>query len=343
MSISRPITAIGGLIVCIGGAVTTVALLHLVIGTGSPATIKTTLKSPTVSAQATETQTQTQTITSTNQYGDRYASGMLPVGDNKYNLTAPTKGSIFLCAAPGSGGGASTRGPWFTNNNSTYDISKKTAVRGSVPWVSNYSATTVSGKRVITTNGLPVGSTTGIFPIDSNDPAYSYDRNPNTIKAQSLSFSFPVDPTFQTSPGCLGGGTIGIMTNGVALFDGFDAEGRDAGAWEIQDSCGGHPQMDGEYHYHTLSSCITDVSSTTVIGFAADGYPITGPTISKGNVITTTDLDECHGMTSSIMLDGKTTNTYHYVMTQDFPYSVSCFKAVSTISFQANQKGPKSQ
>jgi len=123
------------------------------------------------------------------------------------------------------------------------------------------------------------------------------------------------------------GGESGVMTTGVALFDGFDAGGRDAGAWEVQDSCSGHPQVDGEYHYHTLSSCIKDVSVKTVIGYALDGYPITGPTIANGNILTTDDLDECHGITSAINLDGKLVTSYHYVMTEDFPYSVSCFKA----------------
>jgi hypothetical protein len=123
------------------------------------------------------------------------------------------------------------------------------------------------------------------------------------------------------------GGEVGVMLTGVAIFNGFDAGGRDAGAWEVQDSCGGHPQKSGEYHYHTLSSCIKDISVKTVIGYALDGFPITGPTVAPNNILTTADLDECHGITSSYMVDGKTVTGYHYVMTQDFPYSVSCFRA----------------
>ena len=239
---------------------------------------------------------------------------------------------MYLCQAPnanGPGGGASTRGPWFTNNNTEYDFNKKVSVGGKVSWTGNYSMKIVNGKRIITTNDLPMSHTTGTFPISTNDPAHAYDGNPNSIKTQTMSFTLPASPTAASAPGCMSGGTIGIMTSGVALFNGFDAEGRDAGAWEIQDSCGGHPQISGEYHYHTLSSCITDVSATSVIGYAIDGYPITGPTVSKGNIMTTKDLDECHGTTSSIMLDGSSVSTYHYVMTQDFPYSISCFKAAA--------------
>jgi len=245
-------------------------------------------------------------------------------------VTTPTEGTIFLCHEPNGGeGGAGSRGPWFINNNTEYDINKKLSVSGAVTWTGSYTMTLSNGKRVIVTNDLPLNHTTGIFPIRSSDAAYLYDKNPNSIKSQSLMYTLPEAPTQLASPGCMGGES-GVMTTGVALFNGFDAGGRDAGAWEVQDSCNGHPQMDGEYHYHTLSSCIKDVTVKTVIGFALDGYPITGPTISSGNVLTTSDLDECHGIVSQIDLDGKLTISYHYVMTEDFPYSVSCFRGTAT-------------
>jgi hypothetical protein len=125
------------------------------------------------------------------------------------------------------------------------------------------------------------------------------------------------------------GGEAGIMLSGSALFNAFDAGGRDAGAWEVQDSCDGHPQNKGEYHYHSLSRCITDVTVQTVVGFALDGFPITGSKIAEKEYLTTDDLDECHGIVSEISLDDKPVTIYHYVMTQDFPYSISCFRAKS--------------
>ena len=80
-----------------------------------------------------------------------------------------------------------------------------------------------------------------MFPI-SDDPAYQYDRNPNHIAAQSLTYTLSGSPTFARHPSCIGG-EVGVMLTGVALFDAFDAGGRDAGAWEVQDGCDGHPQM----------------------------------------------------------------------------------------------------
>ena len=266
-------------------------------------------------------------LDTTKNYGNKYANGLLPVGDKKYVTSAAQKGNIYLCNAnfvPEGQAGAQNRGPWFTNNNSQWDMNKKAAVTGKVTWKSSMTNTVNGPTRTITTNDLPTHFT-GIFPIASSDPAYRYDRNPSNITSQSLTYALNAAPTYGT-PQCMGG-EVGVMLTGVAIFNGFDAGGRDAGAWEVQDGCDGHPQNKGEYHYHTLSRCITTADVKTVIGFALDGFPITGPKIGNANYLSTDDLDECHGITSEITLDGKTVTMYHYVMTQDFPYSVSCFRA----------------
>jgi hypothetical protein len=276
-------------------------------------------------------------------YGNKYKNGVLPVGDNKYSSTAAKKGNVYTCSGysnnlknDSASAGAGTRGPWFTNNNQSYDINKKAKVQGSVKWTSDFKNTVSGSTRTITSNDLP-DHVTGTYPIASSDPAYAYDRNPNSIKAQSISYSLPASPTYG-SPQCMGG-EAGIMLTGVKLFNGFDAGGRDAGAWEVQDSCAGHPQVSGAYHYHTLSSCITDVSVYTVIGFALDGFPITGPKVGDENFLTTDDLDECHGIISKVNLDGKSVTTYHYVMTQDFPYSISCFRSKALETANPEQGG----
>jgi hypothetical protein len=257
-------------------------------------------------------------------YGNKYSNGMLPVGDGKYSTTAASKGSIFLCNANAGGGGASTKGPWFNADGKTWDSNTKAAVQGSVQWDGNLSITVSNGRRRIVTNDLPDDHTTGVFPVASSDPAYQYDRNPNTIKAQSLTYDLPASPTKGDKPICMSG-QVGVMLTGVALFNGFDALLRDAGAWEVQDSCEGHPEKSGSYHYHTLSSCIADVDVHTVIGWALDGFPITGPKLGPTNILTTDDLDQCHGLFGDVTIDGKKVHTYHYVMTQDFPYSAGCF------------------
>lgn len=257
--------------------------------------------------------------------GDDYASGNVPLGDHKYVTAGAKKGYIYLCHATiNSNAGAGVDGPWI--GATTWNFKQKVQVSGSVSWPNASFSDLISGaSRVITGNDLPLAHTTGVFPIQSSDAAYQYDRNPNSIKAQNLKYSLPASPTYSDTPYCMGG-EVGIMLTGVPLFNGFDEPLRDAPAHELQDSCDGHPQVSGEYHYHSLSSCMKDTGISTVLGYALDGFPITGPVVAPGKYLTTADLDECHGLTSEIVEDGKTVTTYHYVMTYDFPYSASCFR-----------------
>jgi hypothetical protein len=282
--------------------------------------------------QAVSHATSRLTLDTSHNYGNKYADGVVPVGDGKYRTSGPKKGYIYACSQYASSlssgnGGAGARGPWFTDDNSEYDLDEKAHIAGSVSWPNAAHTIKTSGdKRKITTNDLPTTHTTGVFPVAQSDPAHQYDANPNSISAQNLLLSLTKSPTYGSAQ-CMGG-EVGVMTTGVLIFNAFDAGGRDAGAWEVQDHCDAHPQMQGEYHYHSLSSCITKLSVHHVIGWALDGFPITGPRVDgKNNQLTTSNLDVCHGITSKVKIHGKSVKTYHYVMTQDFPYSVSCFRA----------------
>lgn len=273
--------------------------------------------------------------------GDTYASGRnLPLGDGRYVTKGSRKGYIYLCHVMNGGGGAQVDGPWI--HGDSWDASGKISVQGRVSWNdAAFANTSGSGKRVLSGNGLPTSHATGIFPVQSSDPAFQYDRNPNRIAPQTLLDVLPVNPVYSDEPSCMGG-EAGVMLTGVPLFNGFDTGMRDAGAHEVQDSCNGHPQRSGQYHYHNLSACIKDIGEKAVIGYALDGFPITGPEVAPGKYLTTENLDECHGITSEIMEDGRKKVTYHYVMTQDFPYSVSCFRGTPTRTGPSDrgQSGP---
>jgi len=342
-----PFLALGGL------GIIGVVIAFLVGSHFAPQSTAKTSVTPTQATKASTTATTQQglQLDAQKNYGDKYANGLLPVGDGKYSTAGAKQGYIYACSGyaqnlSSSQAGADSRGPWFTNNNTQYDINKKANVQGAATWTAGFSNTVSGTTRTIATNDLP-NHATGIFPIASSDPAYSYDKNPNRISAQSLTYSLPANPSYG-SPNCMGG-QVGVMLTGVALFNAFDAGGRDAGAWEVQDDCAGHPEKTGEYHYHTLSSCIKDTSVQTVIGFALDGFPITGPKLATGNVLATANLDECHGLTSQINLDSKPVSSYHYVMTEDFPYSASCFRGTASQppglpgSSQAQQPKPAAQ
>ena len=182
--------------------------------------------------------------------------------------------------------------------------------------------------RSITSNGLPVEMVTGTYPVAADDPAYSYDRNPNTIAETTISVTLPVAPSVSGTPTCLSKGVIGVLKNGVALFAPVDERNRDAVAYETQDQCDGHPQQSSTYHYHDVPSCVLDASTgaSTVVGFAYDGFPIVVERDASGNLPTNADLDECHGRVSPILLDGEVVEMYHYSATSEFPYFMGCFQ-----------------
>lgn len=253
-----------------------------------------------------------------------YASGEVPLGDYHYVTTGPKKGYVYLCDVHLDNPGSAVNGPWI--HGTTWNFLEKLSVGGSVSWPNaTFQETLVDAFRTFMGNDLPINHTTGVFPVSASEAVHQYDANPNTIGVQNLNLKLPANPTYSNSPYCMGG-EVGIMLSGVPLFNAFDAGLRDAPAHEAQDSCDGHPQGSEEYHYHSLSTCFKDIGETTVLGYALDGFPITGPLVGPNKYLTTDDLDECHGITSEINIDGQKKVTYHYVMTQDFPYSASCFR-----------------
>jgi hypothetical protein len=245
----------------------------------------------------------------------------LPMGDGKYSTTAK-KGYVYSCQTTFNGGGAFATGAWISGT--TWDMTKKPTVDGSVSWPNAaFSMSTSGTNRTFASNALPKTHVTGTFPIATSDDAYLYDRNPNSIKTQSLSFSLPMNPTVSASPSCVGG-EVGIAVTGVPIFNGFDAGGRDAVAHEIQDSCGGHPQVSGMYHYHGPSACAA-TGDSELFGYAFDGFGIFS-NVEGGKSLTNDELDECHGHSHAITWDGATKTLYHYHLTKEFPYTVGCFR-----------------
>jgi hypothetical protein len=255
----------------------------------------------------------------------------LPLGDGKVTTSGAKRGYVYACSTwtPPGAGGAFAEGSWIRGDG-TFDLNGKATVDGSVSWPQAYFSDKRKGsRRVLKGNDLPTKQTTGEFPIKPSDDAYRYDRNPNSIAAQGNTYSLPLHPQAASSPNCLTGGPIGVAKNGVAIFDALDAENRDAVAHEVQDSCGGHPQRQGEYHYHSIPSCLTKGESTHkasgLVGFALDGYPIFGPRGHGGKLLTNADLDACHGQTSRVFFEGRWQKIYHYNATLEYPYTLGCF------------------
>ena len=233
---------------------------------------------------------------------------------------------MYSCTSNFRGGGAHQLGDWI--RSSTWDATRKIHVRGSVSWPQARFDVEVAGEwRRIAGNDLPTTGTTGIFPVQRSDPAFRIDRNPNAIRPQDLAIRLPLAPRLASKPSCVPMGPIGITLSGVFIFNAVDNAGRDAVAHEVQDSCNGHPERQGRYHYHGPSPCVAGMMQpNALIGFAFDGFPIAGMIAADGREYANADLDECHGRVDVLNLDGKAVRTYHYAMTREYPYTVGCFR-----------------
>lgn len=260
---------------------------------------------------------------------DPYPDGVLPVGDGMWVVDGPRHGNVFLCREfAGSlrgNKGAVKRGPWFTDDGKGWRPDDKPHVRGSIPVRGHFDMRVEGDLRLIGTNGLPERHPIGQFPVAPDDPVRQYDPNPNHVREHVVLYSLPAQPEQAGTPQCVGS-QVGVMLQGAALLSSIDMQGRDAVAWEVQDRCDGHPEPNGVYHYHGPSECLPGTDTDQVIGFAMDGFPITGNRGADGRELFSPDLDECHGGVADVVLDGEQVRTYRYVMTRDFPYTVACFR-----------------
>lgn len=259
----------------------------------------------------------------------------LPLGDQKYVTDGPKKGYIFACDAKMfqqiDGPGASKVGEWINKANGTYDVTKKVSFQGDIFFSkADFSVTIAGDSRVVKSNGLPYQVPTGKFPVSTSDPAYQYDKNPNQITEQNICFSIAAKPTVASTASCIYK-EVGITLDGVPLHGPLSSDGNTELAYEIQDLCTGGPQPGGGYHRHALSDCTPHIKeNNALVGYALDGFGIYSPFDDQGKEYSTGDLDECHGITSDIMWEGKKVNMYHYVLTRDYPYTVACFKGMPT-------------
>ena len=268
----------------------------------------------------------------------------LPLGDGKIS-SAPALGQIWACRIDPGGGGAFQDGPWIDKANGTFDYTKKAVVSGQVTWTPHFVMRIEGDRRIFTSNDLP-NHPTGTFPIPSSDAAFRYDRNPNQIREQSVMVSLPANPTAAATPNCAPG-AVGILLTGSVLFNALDAPGRDAIAHETQDSCQGHPQISGVYHYHWVTTCLDDKRLTgghsALVGYALDGFGIFGRFGEKGAPLSSSDLDACHGHTHAIPWDGKMVVMYHYHATFDFPYTIGCLRGAYDLQNVRAISGPPPQ
>lgn len=146
-----------------------------------------------------------------------------------------------------------------------------------------------------------------------------WSQNPNKISQFSLTFRIPLNPVVASAHASTPMGPMGVGINGVPIFNQY-AAGRTALTAEINsfDQYNGHPQQQGQYHYHIEPLYLTTAKGKdALLGFLLDGFPVYGP-VENGKTITNADLDAYHGHTS--VTADYPNGIYHYHFTADAPY-----------------------
>ena len=147
----------------------------------------------------------------------------------------------------------------------------------------------------------------------------TFAQNPNTIATQNITLKIPVNPVVAATHATTPGGVIGVALNGVPFFNQYAAGGSPL-TNEINgfDQWWGHPQMSGMYHYHVEPKYLTTVKATSssLMGFLLDGFPVYGPKETNGS--DPTGLDVYHGHTH--VTADYPAGIYHYHFTTAAPY-----------------------
>jgi hypothetical protein len=141
-------------------------------------------------------------------------------------------------------------------------------------------------------------------------PANGTVTNPNRIAVKALTMTMPATPN--DAEQMMMGAIVGIALNGVPIFANFAAPGDDIFTEAMTfDSCQGHPQMAGQYHYHSEPYSIS-ADDSAFIGVLRDGYPLYGRRDSDGSLPA---LDLAGGHTG-ITVDSVTPVYHHHVNEQ---------------------------
>jgi len=124
-------------------------------------------------------------------------------------------------------------------------------------------------------------------------PSYTigpWAMNPNTPANQNWVFKITRFPVPDPTPSVAGNGQIGVLINGVVLFNGGDAMSyNNQNIWHRLaqyfeavsfDTSGGHPSPQRSYHYHINMKKLYSPDTTAhspILGYMFDGYPLYGP------------------------------------------------------------------
>ena len=155
---------------------------------------------------------------------------------------------------------------------------------------------------------------------DYNGTNSNFKLNPNRISESNFTFKIPLNPEKDVSHDATPLGAIGVSLNGVPFFNQYAGPNNQPLTFEINsfDQYNGHPQQQGNYHYHVEPIYLTETTSReALLGFLLDGFPVYGP-YEDSMEVKDEDLDEFHGHEHSTA--DYSEGIYHYHITSNDPY-----------------------
>ena len=163
--------------------------------------------------------------------------------------------------------------------------------------------------------------------------------NVSPDESVEITMLLPVTPVMADSPSTLGTvSKVGVALDGVPIFS--DAPSiQQTGHMPALDTCGGHIDPGGWYHWHATSTdietvferegvnadCTLEQDSAALFGYAFDGFAMFGSTEADGAVVT--GLDACNGHVGTTPAG----ETYHYHATDEFPNLPACLVGVQAV------------
>ncbi len=166
------------------------------------------------------------------------------------------------------------------------------------------------------------------------------------IKPQNYDFPITTAPRKANEKTKIKTGPVGLMITGAMTYNPFEGDGKTVAAASnftltnaqgeevpFVDPCFGHPAPRplSAYHYHALSTCVTEQvdkkkGPSHIQGIAFDGFPIYGNRDIDGRKVDPKDLDGCNGIKSPTPeFPG---GIYHYVLL-DVPTKQSSIRCLT--------------
>jgi len=228
------------------------------------------------------------------------------------------------------------------SQNSTVDAATSQNAVENAAWGNNVDINVNSSNVTISSNGLPSHERLDFYLFGGRPTA-------DPTNAVNVSFTLPLQPEYTGTATNTSPGAIGIVVSGAVFFNPYEGDQVSYAIENIAvqngvpfiDACNGHPlPQNGQYHYHGIPYCITDVIDTAgehsvILGYLVDGFSIYGPQDTDGN--SPTNLDECNGHFGAT--PEFPNGSYHYHTTDVRPYIPDCYMGTPTINGPGGGQG----